>query len=536
MLRLRLLSTSKFLSGTRLVFGLFSDESLAQKAKMNAIAAALDYGARLISGFLVTPFLVSGLGDTLYGVWRTLVSLTGYLSAASGRPAQALKWTTASQQTSKNYLEKQRTVGSSLIVWLLFLPLLATLGAVLAWFAPTWIKGLPPQLYLIVRVGAALLMFDMITTTLADIPQAVLTGENLGYKRMGLTAALVFVGGGLAVLALYLKTGLVGVAVAELTTTLITGLFFVWVVRSYVPWFGVARPSWKAVKRFFGLSGWFLGWRLVMQLMTASDLLILGMFTSAALVTTYSLTKYAPETMINIVDIVVFGVAPGLGGIIGAGDLRKAARVRGEVLLLSWLVAVTLGSTILAWNRTFVGLWVGPQRYAGSIPNILILILVSQFVLIRNDSSIIDLTLNISRKVLLGLLSAGLSILTAAVLVGTFKAGVIGLIVGVMIGRALLSVAYPMLIGRFLGVSLRSQAKSTLRPIMTSALLFFVASRLDIILGGLNSAPPTWVTFFFGAAVTVPLFAALAVLLGLSNDQQKRILQRVRQAVSKISV
>ncbi len=529
------MSTARLLNGLRIVSRVFSDEGLAQKAKMNAIAATLDYGARLISGFLVTPFLVHGLGDNLYGVWRTLVSLTGYLSAASGRPAQALKWTTASQQTSKNYLEKRRSVGSALIVWVLFLPLLATLGAVLAWFAPTWIKGLPTQLYLIVRVGAALLMFDMITTTLTDVPQAVLTGENLGYKRMGLTAALVFVGGGLAVLALYLNTGLIGVAVAELTTTLITGLFYVWVVRSYVPWFGVAKPSWKAVKRFFSLSGWFLMWRLVMQLMTASDLLILGMFASASLVTTYSLTKYAPETMINIVDIVVFGVAPGLGGVIGAGDLQKAARVRGEVILLSWLVVVTLGSTILAWNQAFVGLWVGSQRYAGSTPNILILILVSQFVLIRNDASIIDLTLNISRKVLLGLLSAGLSILTAAVLVGTFHAGIIGLIVGVMTGRALLSVAYPMLIGHFLGVSVRSQAKAVVRPLLTSVILCLIASRLNLFLGNLNTVPQTWVTFFFGAAVTAPVFAALAVLLGLSHDQRKRLLQRVRQAVSKIS-
>jgi len=35
----------------------------------------------------------------------------------------------------------------------------------------------------------------------------VLTGENLGYKRMGLSAILVFVGGGLTWLALYLKRG-----------------------------------------------------------------------------------------------------------------------------------------------------------------------------------------------------------------------------------------------------------------------------------------------------------------------------------------
>lgn len=535
MLRLRLLSTSKSLSGTRIVSGLFSDESLAQKAKMNAMAAALDYGARLISGFIVTPFLVAGLGDTLYGVWRTLVNLTGYLSAASGRPSQALKWTTANQSTSKNYVEKRRTVGSALIVWLLFLPLLTTLGAVLAWFAPTWINGLPPQLYLIVRVGAAVLMFDMITTTLTVLPQAVLEGENLAYKRMGLSAMLVCVGGGLAILALYLKTGLVGVAVAELSTTLITGLFFVWVVRSYVPWFGVARPPRQAVKRFFGLSGWFLIWRLVVQLMTASDLLILGMFGSATLVTTYSLTKYAPETLVNIVDIVVFGVAPGLGGIIGSGDLRKAARLRGEILLLTWLVTVTAGSTILVWNRAFVGLWVGSQRFAGSTANLLILMLVAQFVLIRNDSSIIDLTLKVSKKVLLGLLSALLSIVVASVLVRYFRTGMIGLIAGMMAGRALLSIAYPLLIGRFVGISWFSQLKGIVRPILATALLFTGAVQLDAVLHAGALVASSWVSLVLGAGMTACVFGILAILLGCSRDQQKRLIQRIQQVVLKAS-
>src|SRR5262245_35778244 len=85
-------STSVFKFFTKL----FSDENLTKKAYMNVLAATLDYGVRLITGFLVTPFLVSGLGDILYGVWRTLGNLTGYISAASGRPSQALKFTIAS--------------------------------------------------------------------------------------------------------------------------------------------------------------------------------------------------------------------------------------------------------------------------------------------------------------------------------------------------------------------------------------------------------------------------------------------------------
>ena len=120
----------------------FSDKSLTQKAYLNALAKTLDFGARLITGFVVTPFLVAGLGSVGYGIWRTLDSLTGHMSVADGRPSQALKTTIVNLQSSTDYEEKRRNFASAILVWLLFFPLLTTVGGVLVWFAPIWVKGI----------------------------------------------------------------------------------------------------------------------------------------------------------------------------------------------------------------------------------------------------------------------------------------------------------------------------------------------------------------------------------------------------------
>jgi len=531
-----ILATLKLTKNFGIISRFLSPQSLTQKAYLNALAAALDYGARLITGFVVTPFLVTGLGNLGYGIWRTLDSLTGYISVASGRPSQALKSTIANLQSSTDYEAKRRNVASAILVGLLFCPLLVTLGGVLVWFAPIWIKNVRVELYGVVRLAAGLLVARMIMNTLTYLPQSVLEGENLGYKRMGLSATLVIVGGGLTIVALYLNTGLVGVAVASLATVLLTGLLFVLVVRSYVPWFGLAKPSRQALRQFIGLSGWFMIWRLVMQLMTASDLVILGMFASVELVTTYSLTKYAPEMLINFVAIVVFGVTPGLGGIIGAGDLKKARQVRGEIMLLTWLITTIIGSTILLWNQTFIHLWVGGEHYAGSTPTLLILVMISQFVLIRNDANIIDLTLDLSRKVLLGLFSATLSVVIAGVLVSFFKAGITGLVLGLIAGRSILSLTYPLLIGRFLGTSLYPQLKAALRPTLVTVLLFLLVSGLNNFFNsGTSLAISSWFGFFFYAAVTLGGMSLLAFFLGLSIDQQKRTFRRVRLVITTTS-
>lgn len=502
-----------------------ADDNLTKKASLNALAAALEYGGRLLVGFVLTPFLVSGLGDYSYGVWQTLSRLIGYLSPASGRATQALKWTIANQQASSDYEEKRRAVGSAMAVWLLFLPLLTVLGAVVAWFAPVWLKA-PLELYWVVRLGAGLLVLALIVSTLGEVPRSVLEGENLGYKRMGLSTILIIVGGGFTALALYLETGLVGVATAALASGLLTGSFFFYVARANVPWFGMAKPSLRAVRQFLGLSWWFLIWNLVMQLILASDIVILGIVDSAETVTVYTLTKYAPETLISLVAIVVWGIMPGLGGVIGSGDFQRAVRVRSEIMTLTWLIATVLGATVLLWDRAFVGLWVGQEYYAGSIPTLLIMAMVMQLVLIRNDANIIDLTLDIRRKVLLGVLSTVLSLTIATVLVRYFNGGITGLCIGFIVGRSILSVGYPLMIGRFLGVSLYSQLGAVLRPVFVTVVLFSLAT----MLGGSMSASG-WLALIFLVGATFGGVLLLTFYSGLSGTQRARMLTRVRQVM-----
>jgi O-antigen/teichoic acid export membrane protein len=500
-----------------------SSETLTHRAFLNSVASAVDYSARLAVGFAINPLLVSGLGSHGYGLWQILRQLTGYLSPAGGRATQALKWTVASHQSSTDYAEKRRFVGSAVVVWCIFLLPMSGLGGLLTWFAPLWLD-VREELVATVRLATGLLVAQLILATLSEVPRSVLTGENLGYKRMGLSTLIVLLGGGLMALALYLDTGLAGVAACPLLTAILTGVVFLGVVRRHVAWFGIARPSRDLVRRFLGLSGWFLLWRVVTQAMRASDVVLLGMLLSIDAVTTYSLTKFVPETLVSFVEIVVFGITPGLGGLLGRGEIQRVARVRGEIMVLSWLIAVVAGATILLWNRSFVGLWVGAEHYAGSLPTLWIVLMVTQFVLIRNDANIIDLTLDLRNKVLLGALAAGVSVFAAVVLLEYWELGIEGLCLGFVAGRAILSVAYPWMLGRTLGEPLSGQLRRAMRPICVTALLFGLGVRLsDLVAVG------SWPALVGAVAATVACVLVLAFFGGLSGTQRGRLLTRLRR-------
>jgi hypothetical protein len=205
-------------------------------------------------------------------------------------------------------------------------------------------------------------------------------------------------------------------------------------------------------------------------------------------------------------------------------------------MALTWLIVTALGASVLLWNRAFVGLWVGAEHYSGSIPALLIQIAVTQLVLIRNDASIIDVTLRLRRKVLMGALSVTLAVVASAVLVGYFKLGIVGLCLGIIAGRSILSLGYPMIIGRFLGVALSSQLKSVLRPLLVTMVLFALAFELDSLVpintwSGLKG----WISLVPSVGVTSSLVLLVTFYAGLSGGQRRNILRRVRMVITTAS-
>ena len=169
----------------RMVSRVVSDGSLTKKASLNAAASTAEQGARIVAGLIISPILLTHLGDTVFGIWQVLQRLIGHASPASGRPGEALKWTIAHEQRSTDYEFKRRQVGNALAVWVLFLPLLLAIGGVLAWLSPVWLD-VPPDSYGTVRLAAGILVLDAVLFSLLYLPQSVLQGENLGYKRLGL--------------------------------------------------------------------------------------------------------------------------------------------------------------------------------------------------------------------------------------------------------------------------------------------------------------------------------------------------------------
>lgn len=498
--------------------------SLTGRASLNAVASGLDYGTRAVVELVVSPLVVSGLGAAAFGAWRVLWQWSSYVWGASGRSAQALQFAVANRQWTAGPREKRELVGAAVVVWACFLPLMLIVGGLGVWAAPL-VLDVPAGQELGVRLAAAILLLDAVIVTLLTLPRSALQGENLGYTRMGASAAMVAIGGVLMAGAAVGDLGLPGLAGATVLTTLLTGWLFWVITRRRLAWFGMSRPSRAMVRWFLGLSAWFLGWKFVLELMIASDVLVLAMFAPLATVAAFALTKWVADSLTQALGLLVQATIPGIGGYVGSGDLRRAAALRGEVMTLVWLAGTAIGSTVIAWNATFVAVWVGPHLFAGHTTTLLLLVLTFQIALIRTDTFIIDVALIPRVKVVAGVVAALTSILLAVVAIGPLDAGVVGLCAGLVVGRAVLGVAAPVAVGRFLGVPLRRQLARMARPALVTAATFAAASWF-----GRHQTAESWPVLFLGIAATVPVVGAVSFVTGLDGNQRRRLWRRARFA------
>jgi O-antigen/teichoic acid export membrane protein len=493
---------------------------LTRRASLNAAGSLVDYGARIAVGFLVTPILLTGLGRSLFGIWEMLNRAGGYLTAADGRPTEALRLVIAQRQGDPDDRRKRRYVGAALAVWVLMLPLLAAAGGLFIWLGPR-LTGAGPALRWDVQLTCALLVANLLFSTLTAVPESVLRGMNLGYKRMGLQAALNVAGGVLLALAVLAERGLPGLGAATAARTAAAGICFWLLARNFVAWFGVARPALRDVRGLFGMSVWLAAGDLVAKIGLASDVVILGAVVAPAAVTTFVLTGYAPRIAVSIHALAAGAAIPGLGGVLGLRQPERAALARRELMLLTWLFTTVAGGTLLLWNPALLSLWVGAENYAGGWVGLLIVLIALQTAFIRIDAYVIDAALKPRLRVLVG---AGAAVLTVGLGIPLTRAfGMPGLCVAVLASRAIQSIGYPLLARASLGTARPAGHGGTARLVVVTTLVLAAAALI-----GPRIAVAHWGWWLAGVGATVPALTAACVAGGPSSEGRRALLRRWR--------
>jgi len=491
-------------------------ENLKQYAYLNTLTSLIDFAGAQLTGLIVSPFIVGGLGSSMYGIWQMLGQLTGYSKIADARATQVLKWTIAKKKNVADDTELQSDLTSAFIVTMISMPIVLILGGVISWYAPIITKA-ALQHYNLIRIACSFLILSLVIARVFDIYECVLRGMNLSFKRLGLRTMIIVLGGALKVGAIVLGYGLVGLSLVQIIITLVTGVTIYYVVKRNVPWLRFGKTNYKKVVSFTKLSGWNMANTTVVTLLSQSDKILLGVIAGPILVSSYSLTLFLPLAMEGIVFNIIVGAIPGVGSLIGMKEYQRVYKAWRSINDLVLIIAISAGVTIILFNQSFLNIWVGENHFAGTLANALILLVVIQELFIKQDGYIITATLELKKKVIITLITVLISVALGLLLIKNY--GVIGLCISLFAGRSFLFFYQRKILEEKIKINKAQSLFCFVQPVFVSLLLLSAALSLSFNWGQTN-------LYFlvFMAPVTFALSGFLLYYTGLVPERRAALI------------
>lgn len=422
--------------------------NMLKKIKFNALSGYLNFVITSCLVFFVSPLLIKFLGDSIFGIWKSIQKILTFASIADGKSTQALKWVIANDESKSNTKVKQQAVGNALLVWLYFLPFVILIIIILVYNLPSLINDLDPSLHSVLYQVGFILGANILLNPLLKIPDAILVGTNNGYKSNFVQIFGAVVSNLLMLLSSSLGYGLIGLSFVVLIVTLINTLFIFWICKKSISWLGIEKPTKIQVNKFFKFSFWVFLWSFVMKLILATEILLIGYLISSEMVTIYVFSAYLIQLAVSFALLTGSAITPSLGNLIGANEMKKSKMIVVTLREIINLVALFFGSIVILINKDFVGLWMGDSYYLGPYANILIVFTMVFLVLARIEGQMQDLSLNIKNKVITGILVSTMSV--AFGFVGFyFLENIEGIISGILIGRIIMYISFSYMVNQF---------------------------------------------------------------------------------------
>jgi O-antigen/teichoic acid export membrane protein len=496
-------------------------QDLTRRAKLTFASQILAHAGQMAAGLLFTPIIVRGLDKELYGAWGMITGMMGFLGLADLNATSILKLLLGIRQHNPDFAEKRRLIGAAIWQWVIFLPLVLLVGALLVFFAPRLVP-ISPENLTAVYWTMALMTVSIPLAQLSSIPGSVLAGQNLEYKAMGLNAAMVLIGGAMNALGVMAGFGLVVLAVTSLIGILLVNGARLLIAQRNLPWFGVARPRKVEILDLIRLSipgslGAAKG-----SLLNSADVLLFGYCFGTAAASVYMITGALIRYLVYPLQELLRSGNAGIIFLGGKGEWHRLAALRLELQQTALWGFGVMAAIVLSCNHLFVHLWVGERFYGGPLLDVAIVLHTSFRQMVQIDGIPLDASLHLYPKEAMGIAWSILGLMVGWSLTGVI--GYAGIPLGVALGQGGLWGTYQFLLRRYTGLPIGQHLRRMARPLGVFGLAM---SGWAWVRWHYTFSATTW----FGLGETITLVTLVAGIgcgvLGLSSPVRQRLWHRL---------
>ena len=331
--------------------------------------------------FFLSPFLVRHLGNTSYGIWVLMASLTGYLGLLDLGVRVAVTRYVASSYAVGSHEESGRIASSALLIFLGAGALAVLVSVALAIFAVSALN-IPATYHLTARIILILAGVNIAVSLVSG----VFAGILVALHRFDLSNLVEILCGALRaaaiVIAIKAGFGLVALAVVHLVFAIASCLFYARI--SFQQYSQLHLSLWDVDRQHlqkifsFSLYAFIIG--ISVKFVFSTDSVVIGAFLPVSLVTFFAIAGNLITYSRDLINGISNTASPRASALEAAGDEAGVRRVLLKSAQFATIVMLPIAITFILRGRTFIRLWMGVE-YADQSGHILwILTLSSIFV------------------------------------------------------------------------------------------------------------------------------------------------------------
>jgi O-antigen/teichoic acid export membrane protein len=354
----------------------WSDDEQLPLIARNVLSQYVVLGVNMALGLIMLPFNVAHLGQSAYGLWVLVTSVTTYFDVLEmGYGSSQVKFT--AQYRARRDPQALNEVTSTLFFLFVGIAVVKYAVAVLVAFSIGYWFNLDAEQ---ARLGRNVLLIVGVSVA-TTLPFSVFGSITNGFQRYHLNN-VIFVVTSILVAATNVVVLLLGYGILELVacTTAVRLLSLVAYRRSAYKAFPLLRIRWANVRKarlreVTAFSSYLLIIDVANKVSYTADAVVIGAVMSTAAVALYSVGQRLAGTMGRLTRVLGEKLFP---TIVDTAALARRARlqllfVQGTRLSLAMVIPMSAFIAVLA--EPLVLAWVGP-RFAASIPIVQILALV----------------------------------------------------------------------------------------------------------------------------------------------------------------
>jgi O-antigen/teichoic acid export membrane protein len=332
---------------------------------INAGSSAGVMVIKVIVVFLVTPIIVHRLGDSQYGIWLFISSITAYLTVGDfGVKSTVIRFVARYDGLNDtDSINRVINTCSAILSGVAAILLALTFLAGCIWQPP---ESIPAEFAREARLFLILSGIQMAVLLPISVPQAALAGLGRFPLRNTLSIVSLLLRHAALVVVVYLGGGLVGVGAVLLANCALDYVMALWAVRRCFPaWV----HSWRLVdgQMFWTICGYgvhvFLGDIAILVIAQSAPVIIGMCLASTASNTYFGLGASLKDNALSILGMVVLVLIPAISKWQAAGDHGSIRGLLIHATRYTLYFTLPLEFGLLVLGYPFLALWMG-QKYA----------------------------------------------------------------------------------------------------------------------------------------------------------------------------